>query len=185
MLGYSQFDWFQEMQRIESTESSRPIISTGRFNVPIDTDVWNEVTDTLSTFEEAEKNSKVVPLVVLTPNVCPSCVSNITDYTELFRKDSLFVEPVVLFIDRRPEEVERFVITTGLELPYLFVNGSEMEPVFAELEQRLVFFDTNREMAFYNEVVPNLPTDIQSKEQVLESVSETWKSMATEEVQTE
>lgn len=129
------------------------------------------------TRREFWENDKITPLILLNTRVCTPCLNNVADYAEIFSKDEKYGIPLLVFLDEDENQINRFVVTTGLDLKTLRLNSRHVAPFFKEtIEQNLLFWDREREILFYNEPIPNATTTLVSKEQLVEYVYREWNN---------
>jgi len=110
-------------------------------------------------------NKQILPLLVLKTKTCALCINNVAEYIELFKENNTLINPISIFLDEKEQEVERFLFTRDLDLPHVVLTSKEVEPLFYDLKQSLIFIDVKSEVAFYKIDISNVPTMKLYKEQ--------------------
>ncbi|MDR9417751.1 hypothetical protein [Gracilimonas sp.] len=154
-------------------------------NIPSDQDSGNNFTTSISIvnsdieklFEKIDPDSsgKINPVIILTIEACYLCLNNVTEFSDLLRKDSTFTDPILLFIDENDNEVNKFIRLTELNIPYKNLPSSKINNLFSNLEQNLIFVDKFEKLVFYNFPIPNSIMLPESKLRIIEQAKETWK----------
>lgn len=159
----------EEPVQLETQTQSEQTLS-----LPVRFDAFEERIQNLRAAQDSEE--KILPLMVVTPKVCPPCVNNIDDYAELLGENPLFFELTLVFVDEERTAAERFVATSKLGLPFERLSREEAVPLFRESEQNLIFIDLAEQRAFYNARIPNGVTLLAFKEEQLREIAGIWES---------
>ncbi|NBC02318.1 MAG: hypothetical protein GVY20_01295 [Bacteroidetes bacterium] len=101
----------------ENAEPSVELPDPAPLSVPVDLQFLGDRVEELDMKEESNE-PKILPLMVVTTKVCPPCVNNMDDYANLLKNDPLFFEPTLLFVDEDERQVERFLLTSAIDIPF-------------------------------------------------------------------
>jgi hypothetical protein len=160
-----------------SVELPDPIIP---LSVSVDLKFLDYRLEELSTSQYANE-SKILPLMVVTTEICPPCVNNIDDYAELLTDHPRFFEPTLVFVDEEEPRVERFLLASAIEIPFEVLVKEETEPLFIESKQHIVFVNLDRQTVFHKANIPNVTTSLDYKNELLDDVSTMWKDLFAED----
>ncbi len=118
---------------------------------------------------------KILPIMILKTSSCPPCINNVIDYFHLISEDETFLDMVLLFTNDSEKNVERFLTTREIDIPFVILDAMEIDESLSNLPQNLIFVDHNREQAFFNLEIPNSITSISYKSSRLSDIIKVWR----------
>lgn len=126
--------------------------------------------------EYATDIERILPLIVLKAEACAPCIDNVAEYSALMEESDLFFKPTVIFLDEEKYKVERFLLTSKLDLPFVILDSEKADSLFLASRQNLIFIDPVQSNIFYQKEIPNALTHFDYKDNLLANVSEIWKN---------
>jgi hypothetical protein len=146
----------------------------GSINLPVNLNAFEEHIANLNLPVNPDETN-ILPFFALNVKVCPPCVNNVVEYAEMLKESDLFFEPILVFADEEDSVVERFMATTGLDMPFEILQSEGGNSPFQESVQNLLFVDIHEHSVFYSVEIPNVTTPLTYKKEELHEVSMKWK----------
>jgi len=125
----------------------------------------------LDTFDVTTDSSEILAIFILDKSYCSTCISEISDFQGLFRRDSFHnvkISSVILLTDIQTK-IDRFRNKYAIGIPILKTsNADKIEPGF------VYFFNKNEKFFFYKRMLPNGVSELKLKEITISEVIKSY-----------
>lgn len=132
-----------------------------------------------------EDGASILAAFVLHARVCPACLNELGEYTELLRdyeRESPGIRALALVLEQDDQRARRFAMAAELPLPvgHGYPEGlAQRLTTFGDgsASQQLVFIDLAQRVLFYRTPLANTLTPLDHKRSVLDDMLAAWEAL--------